>query len=334
MDNNTVQKEWYNNKFAIVTCSVLIIVCLFAVILIPNIKFNQLAVKGDKLLSDNKYAEAITVFKQAKKYRNKQEIDQKISQAEKFLKSEKMFQVGMADYNAKDYPGAVNAFEKVIPEDKQHYKTAQKKIKEANQQLAHVKINKAKELFSNNDFRGAYYTLQDASDLTDQPLAEVTTLLPIYQSKKEQQEENERIEAEKQARKEAIEKMNQYEVGIGTVGIAVTEVKTSSTVHGNYGYYRYVNDPKNDQFVWVCIAAYNMGSNTTHVNPNYFTLSTKDGYTANYDVASFDTNYLKATNLSSNTYCTGWLVFIVPKANEYTLHFNSLDSSIDKNIIM
>ena len=128
--------------------------------------------------------------------------------------------------------------------------------------------------------------------------------------------------------------MNKYETGIGTMGIAVPEFKTSSWVDDRLGNSESVNNPQQDQFVWLYIDAKNFGSVNSDVNPNYFTLSTDDGYTADYNDVSFDTKYLDATTLSPGTYSSGWLIFEVPIANEYTLHFNSFNGSVDKKIIM
>ncbi len=124
MSDNTLNRKWFNNKYAILAGCAILIVCVFAAILITDNKFNQLSNKGDQLLAEKKYAEAITVFKEAKKYRNKQEVDQKINKAEKMLESEKMFDIGIASFNAGRYQYAIHAFEQVNSEDEDNYKIA------------------------------------------------------------------------------------------------------------------------------------------------------------------------------------------------------------------
>lgn len=114
----------------------------------------------------------------------------------------------------------------------------------------------------------------------------------------------------------------------------MTEVKSTSRVNSGYGTYRYATDPKNDHFVWLWINAGNGGSSTVHVNPNYFTLSTPGGYTANYNETTFWVNYLEATDIPPDKFTSGWLIFFVPKADSYTLHFRGIDGAVNKEIVL
>jgi len=100
VSDNTLNRKWFNNKYAILAGCAIPVSYTHLTLPTKRNKFNQLSNKGDQLLAEKKYAEAITVFKEAKKYRNKQEVDQKINKAEKMLESEKMFDIGIASFNA------------------------------------------------------------------------------------------------------------------------------------------------------------------------------------------------------------------------------------------
>lgn len=264
----------------------------------------------------------------------KQEEEKEAEQGQRLTASDNSFREGMEALGAQNYLVALNKFQGVVPEDTKNYEAAQDKIVEAKEQLALVMLAEAKTYFSQGDYEKAYSVLQEASLLTSPPLPEISQLMPDYEKEKEAQEAEKRAEAERQKIAEAVEKMKTYEYGAGPVGIAVTKVKTSSTVDGDYGRYHYVKDPDRSQFLWLQIAVRNKGQSVTHINPNYFTVSDPDGYTSNYSEASFSTSYLDAINLSPGTYTSGWLIFVVPKAKAYTLQYNSRDSAVVKAIII
>ncbi|MCL5036948.1 MAG: DUF4352 domain-containing protein [Chloroflexi bacterium] len=141
----------------------------------------------------------------------------------------------------------------------------------------------------------------------------------------EKQAEFERKKLERQA---AIDQMKRYEQGIGPEEVAVTRINISKWESG-------YTAGENCQFVAMGINVLNTGDSTTHANPNYFTLSTPDGYTVNPDT---DTTYglsrhFDAIDLSPNSYTYGWLIFHIPIKDYYILHYKTYDSSVDKKII-
>jgi len=194
-----------------------------------NKQFEQLKAKGDQLLSQQKYTEALAVLRQAQEIRTKDKnVNQAINRAERVLNSIKMFNQGMTDFNKSNYQLAMDEFQSVIPEDKEHYNTAQAKIANAKTQLALIQIKTAKELYSKGDFRGAYVALLDSNILVNPPLPEAARLLPAYKKKVEQLEERARQLAEKQRQEqEAAEKARRRSEGV-RIGMTQEEVLDSS----------------------------------------------------------------------------------------------------------
>ena len=70
------------------------------------------------------------------------------------------FNQGVDDYNQNDFQGAIDSFEKVIPEDTQDYTQAQSELEEAKTQLALAKIGTAENLFASGDYEGALDALR------------------------------------------------------------------------------------------------------------------------------------------------------------------------------
>ncbi len=271
--------------------------------------------KSKSLITQGSYEDANNIAKEAANIKNTEEVKTILTLTNDLIESDKEFQNAVKLIQEENYKSALDSFKKVKDADTKNFTAAQNYIKQATDSLTLQTLAEAKKLYATGDYKKAYQALMQVQGLSP-TLEEAKQLEKTYEKAKQRQEEQERLEAERKVREEARQKMNKYEVGIGAVAIAVGEVKKTSQVNANYGSYYYVNDPQNDQFLWLWINAANMGTKTVHVNPNDFTVTSPDGYTANYDKTSFYTKYLDATNVPPNSYVSGWLIFLVPKADK------------------
>lgn len=297
-----------------------------------NAAIVPLVQKCKSLIEQGAYEDASKSIKEAASIKEAEEVKNLITVVNNLIESDKNFQSAVKLVQEENYKLAIDTFKKVNDSDTKNYAAAQNHIKQASDSFALQTLSEAKKLYAAGDYKKAYQTLKQAQGLSP-TIEEAKQLETTYEKSKHRQEEQERLEAERIAREAAREKMKKYEISTGSVGIAVGEVKTSSRVYGDYGHYRYVKDSQSDQFLWLWIGAANHGTKTVHVNPNDFTVTSPDGYTANYDQTSFDTKYLEATNVPPNSYTSGWLIFIVPKADKYTLHYRGFGGSATKEII-
>lgn len=146
-----------------------------------------------------------------------------------------------------------------------------------------------------------------------------------YDGARVAKEESERREQERVQR--IVDDMDTY-TGNGSVQIAIQKDITKSRTVG----YRYVLDPDNYQFIRLALFVKNVGFTEQHANPNYVTLVDSKGRTYNPDDATYGLgNYFDATDLQPNTYTSGWLAFIVPKAEkELTLVYSSFSDTVKK----
>jgi len=296
-------------------------------------KVNAIIETSNKLIEEGLYEDANKKLKEAIAIKRTKYLAEYLALSNELLESDGKFQEGIKYYQEHNYKLAIDSFKEVSDKDLKNYTAAITYIEQASNNLAIEILNKAKKLYSSGSYKQAYQTLLQAQEISPL-LEEIKQLQPIYEEAKQRQEEQERLEAEKQAREEVRNRMKKYEFGTGVVGIAVGEVKTSSRVNGDYGFYSYIKDPQHFQFLWLWIRAINIGTISVHVNPNDFRVTSPDGYTANYDAASFNVKYLDATNIPPNSYITGWLIFVVPKTDNYVLHYNGLSGSVTKRIIL
>lgn len=293
---------------------------------------NNLITEGRSLIADGHYQEANEKAKEAVNIKATQDAKTLLLLTDSLVESENSFANGIKAFQDKNYKAASDAFSMVKDVDSKNYETARNYIKQSFDLLAAQTLSEAKAFYSKGAYKEAYQALKEALALSPS-LEEAKKLETTYEQAQKRQEEQEQKEIAQRARAAARESMKQYEVGTGAVGIAVGDVKRTSRVNGDFGYYNYVTDPKNDQFLWLWIGAKNYGSGTCHVNPNDFSVTSPDGYTANYDTSSFNTKYLDATDVPPRSYVAGWLIFIVPKAEKYVLHYDGWGGSVNKDII-
>lgn len=322
-------KNKLNSKNIIIgTIAVILAITFFLVVFINSVKETQAVSKivahSEKLLTAGHYEEANRELKEALKIKRTPELITTLDLTETLIQSDKDFKKGVKLFEAEDYDKALKLFNKVNVNDKKNYDKTQEYKNKVTKIKAQNLLDEAKRQYDEGVYISAFQKLQEAIKL-DPSLEEAKELMPEYEEAKIKQEEE-------NAYKIAKEKMKQYEFGSGVVGIAVTNVKGTSRVDGSSFYY-YVEDPKNSQYLWLYINALNKGTRAVHVNPNDFTVTTPGGYTANYNKASFQTKYLEATNIPSGAYSAGWLIFLVPKADKYFLHYNGLGGSVTKQIV-
>ena len=246
--------------------------------------------------------------------------------------SNTQYKLGVDYLGTKKYQEAIYTFSKVDKEDIKNYDNAQKKSNVCKQILINKYSDETKQYFKQKKYDDVNNNIKYIFELTKKlppDIANIQKQSNIILKKKKaiadkkskelarKKAEQNRINAIKQAKVDkanaikqakeekvsSIKLMKSYEFGNGTVGIGIIKAKNSHSCNG-------YTANGNGQFVWLDIAALNNGTGTTHVNPNYFTLSTEDGQTVNYNTeTTFNEAYLDATNLSSNTYTSGWLIF-------------------------
>jgi len=86
-------------------------------------------------------------------------------------------------------------------------------------------------------------------------------------------------------------------------------------------------------FVVVYVSVRNQNLTREHANPLNFRLSTLDGMTASYHNATYSLNQaFEAVDLNQGQHTAGWIAFHVPKADIYTLHYDSFLASTSKRI--
>lgn len=135
-----------------------------------------------------------------------------------------------------------------------------------------------------------------------------------------------RAQAEAEARLARIREDHKYYTP-GDVGIAVGNAYFLSRI----GLYDVAQ--QDHVFVAVYVSVRNQNLAHEHANPHNFRLSTPDGMTVSHHTATYSlNNYFDAVDLNRGQHTEGWIVFHVPKADTYTLHYDSFFASASKQI--
>lgn len=229
--------------------------------------------------------------------------------------SKERFAKGVEHFNNKEYEKAISLFEEVIEEDKENYQKAQDYIKEAKTLLSQELMADAKNNFDKENYKEAINAAQKAIALNAGIKDEADPII------KEATEKN------------VIQNMKTWE-GTGKARVAVSNVIAKSSFNDGFTTWK-PEDPENTCFLLVGVGVYNASSSTLHVNPNYVTLICNNQvFNPDINTYSMD-NYLDAIDLQPGTYTTGWLLFLVPKAEAYTLIYEGMfDTTISKEIII
>ncbi len=317
-----------------------IIVGIIALLLLFPIAINSIliqkeyaeyTVKAEAEFNKSNYEESLEWYEKAKSIKSLSESDENnYLKSKEIMKSQDCFEKGDSAFTEGNYDTAISNLKNVIEEDS-NYDEAQKILVEAKNRYAEGLLNEAKSFYAKGDYKGAYGLLKLSSTTTTSQYEPAMALLPQYEEKYNNAIKAEEEETKKKALAQAREQMKFYEKGIGPVSIAA-ETKTSKTVSSSYTTWTAAKDC---QFVWVCVYAKNEGSKTTHVNPNYITLSTPSGHTVNPDSGPTYSrqNNFDAIDLPPGGNSAGWLIFHVPIEDKYILNYNSIDSVVTKQIV-
>ncbi len=236
--------------------------------------------------------------------------------------SKKAFDSALASIENGNLQLALNSLRRVSQLDEENYEEAQLKSEEIKKILEKEYLGEAKKLYGQKEYIAAYASLEKVFKYNADS-EDAKALIEKYEQKKNNQIAE--IEAEKEK-----EKMESYESGYGPISIAASAKFTNTF---STGYSNYTSDGEH-WYVWLYVNAKNKGTEISHVNPNYFTLSTSKGYTRNIDKITYSkSNYFDAIDLRPNTYSSGWMIFYIAKSDYYTLSYDSLDSFVEKKIV-
>lgn len=240
--------------------------------------------------------------------------------------SQQKFAEGMEYLNKNEYEKAISLFEQVIEEDIENYQVAQNYIKETKKLLSYKLLEDARSFFNKENYKEAIKVAEKAVALNDEIKNEANSLI------EEATEKHETALLDKK-KKEIIEKMKEWE-GTGKARVAVSDVIAMSSFSDGFTTWK-PKDPNNTWFLLVGVGVVNASQSTLHVNPNYATLICNN-QAFNPDINTYSmNNYLDAIDLQPGTYTTGWLLFLVPKAETYTLFYEGMfDKTVKKEIIV
>ncbi len=243
----------------------------------------------------------------------------------KLIFSGKSLEDGVGLFQDNEYGSAIEMLKNVVIEDEDNYQLAQEYIKEAEILWSQELIEEAANLFSDKEFTSAVEIAQKAIGLNP-------NLKDADQLFKKALSEQERALKEK-LKAEAIDRMRTYE-GSGSARVAVVGVIARSSFYDGFTTWR-PDDPENVWFLHVGVVVKNSSNSSIHANPSYITLICK-GQVFNPDLKTYSMdNYFDAIDLQPDTHTFGWLLFLVPKADSYTLVYRgAFDSTIRKELIV
>ena len=164
---------------------------------------------------------------------------------------------------------------------------------------AAILLRKANHLYGSGDYTEAINVLKQAEELGSK---DASRERPRYEAAKERQERAEEERQARLARQKEREQAKYYE-GNGNVQIAVYGAKLRHETDSHVA-------NRNSTYVYVGIAARNVGSDIVHVNPNDFTLADSNGSTASHESDTYSLgNYFDAVDLRPGQNTSGWLIF-------------------------
>lgn len=260
-------------------------------------------------------------LKQAEKAATEPQPEERLSDSEKYYRE------GILARGRNDLVGAADSFLKVNPKDKL-YKDAMKQLTEVVPPLQDELLKEAQEKIKANDYETAatlldkllYYGPNEAAEkLKKEVDQKLNVTKPRYTAPSAAEMTREKRH------------VGQWGFGFGQVGIAIKQVKTSLVVDTNYNFNYEIDDDKG-QFLWLLISAYNDGPREAKITPEDFYVSTSGGTRIIRDQATFSQTHIDDMTIESKKAVEGWIIFKVPKGQNYTLHFYNGDAGVDKAI--
>jgi tetratricopeptide (TPR) repeat protein len=240
--------------------------------------------------------------------------------------SAQYFEEGLAYFDNGEYESAIKALERVIEENEENYRIAQELLSEARVLYSQELLERAKTLFNDGDYDSAIYAANLAVSMNNELKVDVDQLIEDAVAEQEKA-------LLEQRRNEIIEQMKTYE-GEGAARVAVSDVIAQSSFSDGFTTYR-PSDPESTWFLIIGVGVANYSKSTIHVNPNFVTLICGNRI-FNPDINTYSmNNYLDAINVQPGTYTAGWLLFLVPKANTYTLVYEDMwDKTVKKELVV
>lgn len=156
-----VKKMQYKIVIAITIAFVIMLSILGAKWYITNQSYANLISNGDKAISEEKYDDALRLYKEALRYKNDSSINIKVQLATTLKKSKETYDTAIRQMTDKNYLEAINSFKKVDKQDSNRYQSTQIKINEctklyiadnlksANNNLAANKFSEANKYIEN-----------------------------------------------------------------------------------------------------------------------------------------------------------------------------------------
>lgn len=273
------------------------------------------------LMDAGHYQEASTVFADAAPRYPSGWLDDARQAVRTWEKWERQYQAALADVDEEDFLSAYDALN-LIPSSHPRFAEARAKIEELKTLITDQQMERAQVFAEVGKYQEAVEALN----------------LAIYHGERDEEAQalreqylaawNARIEEKQAEQREATlrilrDGMDDY-AGLGDVQIAVTDLRDYAAGREDWRELR------------LAISAKNVSSSTASVSPLDFTLVLQDGQAFNPDDKTFRiTGYLESIRLAANTYTVGWLVFIVPKEQVYTLVFDGgLSGSAEKMVVV
>ncbi len=242
-----------------------------------------------------------------------------------------IYNEGLKAFNDKDYCAAIAFFAMVAPGDDQ-YMDARAMLEAAKARRDGQLLAEGKRKMAEGDFRGAIKVFETA-------LANNPDLLEAQELKRR---------AEQKAGASLYDAVSGPSVtgtaqsgapaktegsGSGPLGFSVKQTKVSSSVETSLGFNYGAGENINGQYVWLYISAVNNWSSPASVDPDDFTLASTDGYMSTRNEATFAlADYLKKSTLAPGQSASGWLIFYMPRGNEYILRYYGAGGLTEKQV--
>ncbi|EEG77478.1 tetratricopeptide repeat protein [Dethiobacter alkaliphilus] len=302
---------------------------------------NELTESGIEYMSEQDYGKAASAFSRALALNPnddyiREQYNIAYNIANELALSNTYFISGMYALDEDELIAAWDWFNKVVPRD-DNYELAQQKIEQLVEGVAEEYLQIARDHFSNKSYIQAYSYLTESISINPDLVA-ATNLLPKYEQKKEEFLEQREIEQEKQLqaqrekqaqkqKEEELELMRRYENDTGAIKVAVTNVEKTDS-------FDYFTAAENSWFIKIYVNTRNYGTQGEQITHRDFSLSTPDGFLV-MPIEPTEISYrnYKNTRLQPETYSGGWLLFHIPKADNYTLYFDNNSSRATKRVL-